>query len=313
MPKVNRCYLELCYTCNSRCLSCPTPWDAGILSFDKIKDFLDGKVQPETIVAVNGGEPTIHPDFIEVVGYINKLGGHLSLLTNGRRFSDREFAQASVKAGIHDICIPLHGPDEEIHEQLTRSKGSFAETVSGIKNILEIKNSGAPVTLTLKLLISKINIARLPETVRFVADEFPGLNLVMLCSMDIVCKAEENKDKLLLTLTEAAPYVAQAVDIGLARKQNLQLKDIPPCIFPNPEFYYPVVYQTQPEERQDIYGPTRLRENFLLDGTAVKPESCRECEADKFCAGVWKSYAQIVGLTELSPIKRLKIPTFLRH
>ncbi|MBI5779645.1 MAG: radical SAM protein [Planctomycetes bacterium] len=309
----NRCYLELCYTCNSRCLSCPTPWEGGILPFDKIKEFLDDKVQPGTIVAVNGGEPTIHPDFINIIAYAHKLGAHLSLLTNGRRFSDREFADASVKAGLYGICIPLHGPNEEIHEQLTRSKGSFTETVAGIKNILGIKTSGAPVTVTLKLLISKINIERLPETVRFVDDEFPGLNLVMLCAMDIVCKAEENKDKLLLTLTEAVPYVAQAVEIGLAKGLNLQLKDIPPCIFPNPEFYYPVVYQTQPEESQVIYGPTRYQENFLLDGTAVKAESCRQCEADKFCAGVWESYAQVVGFDELKPIKNLKPPFCIRR
>jgi MoaA/NifB/PqqE/SkfB family radical SAM enzyme len=282
-----------------------------MLTFEQIKNYLDKNAGEKTIVAINGGEPTIHPDFIKIVDYAAKLGAEVSVLTNGRQFCDNEFALSAVKAGLKDICMPLHGPNEEIHDMVTGAKGSFRETITGLKNLFRLKAEGNMVGITLKLLINKLNIKYLPETMSFVNKELIRPNTVLIEAIDIVCKALDNKERILLKLAEAAPYVAEAVRRGLSANQRVIIKDIPPCIFPNPEFYYSLLYPCI-NETQKIYGPMRQDENSNLSNTSVKPLTCRECEIDQSCGGVWRSYEEVIGLSEFKPIKRLKLPLCLR-
>jgi MoaA/NifB/PqqE/SkfB family radical SAM enzyme len=282
-----------------------------MLSFAEITGFLDKNITPGALVTINGGEPALHPDFIKVIEYATKSGGKAALLTNGRRFSDKDFSLAAVKAGLKDIYIPVHGPNAQIHDEFTQSPGSFDETVSGIKNLFRLKEAGYPVFLSLKTLICKSTIKYLTDTVRFIATEFPKPDLLFIEGMDIVSAAQENVDKTLIPLAEAAPYVAEAVQCGLSFNQKVIIKDIPPCIFPNPEVYYPIIFHPSGEV-QNIYGPVRQQENMSADGVVAKSPLCRECEADRLCGGVWHSYGQITGLSEFKPIKKLKMPLCLR-
>jgi len=157
-----RSYIEICYTCNSNCISCPCPtaWQKqGMLTFDKVKEYLDGHAGPGAVVNINGGEPTVHPDFIRIVDYAAKSGARVGILSNGRRFSDKKFAQSAVQAGLKDICIAFHSSNRAAYELFTRAPGSFDEVVSGLKNLLALKTSGYEITIVLKILICKSTIA----------------------------------------------------------------------------------------------------------------------------------------------------------
>ena len=325
MNKPVRSYIEICYTCNSDCISCPCPTalqKQGMLAFDKLKEYLDGHTGPGSVVNINGGEPTIHPDFIKIVDYATRAGARVGLLSNGRMFCDKKFAQSVVKAGLKDACIAFHSSNRAAYEGFTRAKGSFNEVVQGLKNLLELKASGREITVVLKILICKSTVKYLPETIRFITRGFTPLyqegkkrcvipDTILLEAMDIVCAAEENKGLTLITLTEAMPYINEAIEIGLAHRQNISIHYIPPCIFPNPDLYCGLV-QRDPPGSQVVLGPERYIEDFGINSSAVKSLVCKECEADSFCAGVWKSYGDAVGLAELKPIKKLKLPPWLR-
>ncbi|MBI4833219.1 MAG: radical SAM protein [Planctomycetes bacterium] len=308
-----RSYIEICYICNSNCISCPCPasWQkAGILPFKKLKEYLDKNTGYGSVVNINGGEPTIHPDFIKIVQYAHGHGARVGVLTNGRKFANRWFAENAVKAGLDDVCIAFHSSNKKSYEAFTRAKGSFNEVFSGVKNLCRLKSGGYPISIVLKILICKSTVKDLPETIRFIARNFPDVDTILLEAMDIVCSAEENKGKTLISLTQAAPLISQAVTIGIKNSQNIQLRYIPPCIFPNPESYYRLLICNK-QENHNILGLKRYIENSQLDGTGVKPPWCKECKADNICPGVWKSYEEVVGLHELKPIKILKKPGFL--
>jgi len=313
MPMPKRYYIELGYACNNKCLWCFNPSDKGASSFEQIKEYLDRNIAADCSVAVSGGEPTIHPDFIRIMDYIAKSGAvQTSLFTNGRKFSDMEFAVETIKhSGELIFIIALHGHTPEIHDRLTQSPGSFDEAVAGINNIFRLQARGFPVNIYLKFLIPRENIKHLPQAVRWLSDGFPRPNYLIIQSLELVNRASEHRQELLITLTDAVPYLTEAIQVGVSCGQRIGLLNIPPCIFPEPASYYSF---TLPINLQDVnvYKPMLCRETLNEASRFSKAPQCKECEADSFCDGVWTPYAKSVGLNELRPIKTLKQPVWLR-
>ena len=67
-------------------------------------------------ISLTGGEPTLHPDFFQLLAYFRRRlpRAPITLLSNGRRFSDRKFAERFAAAEAYRIGL-LHEivPDEE--------------------------------------------------------------------------------------------------------------------------------------------------------------------------------------------------------
>lgn len=84
-----------------------------------------------------GGEPTLHPDLVELIGCARELGAVTGLNSNGRRFADRGFAGAVSEAGLSHLQVTLQSQRAEIHNAMTGA-ASFAETVAGVRNALDL-------------------------------------------------------------------------------------------------------------------------------------------------------------------------------
>lgn len=80
-------------------------------------------------ILLTGGEPTLHPDFIEILNYVKEHSKSVSINTNG---TIDVFELLPYSKNIH-IQISLDGK-EEIHDRL-RSKGSFKATWNNIQKI----------------------------------------------------------------------------------------------------------------------------------------------------------------------------------
>jgi len=313
MPEQGMYTIEVGYTCSNNCLFCPAPSGAGMLSLDEMKKFIDSHCKSDSVLILSGGEPTLHPDFTNVVEYAKKAGcGIELLLTNGRTFKDKAFAEKSIRAGIRSVCVLLYGPNASVHDGLTRSSDSFSEATAGIRNLLQLRDDGLPFIVKIKLLICSQNIEHLSDTVKFLNDKFSRPDEI---TIENITYTDDNlKNKTVLRLNEIAPYVARAVAIGVQHRQNIKIKQIPPCIFPNPEFYYGRT-KIIPYETQTVYGYGRYKAPYKGIGV-IKSKRCRECEADQFCGGIWTSYAKKLGFDELEPVKNnqasLKKPSWLK-
>ncbi len=96
----------------SRCnLSCPVCFaDANRNSFEPsfgqvmkmLRRLRAQRPAPAFAVQFTGGEPTLHPRFLDIVAEARKMGfSHLQAATNGIRFADPEFARRARDAGLH--------------------------------------------------------------------------------------------------------------------------------------------------------------------------------------------------------------------
>ena len=88
-----------------------------------------------------GGEPTIHPGFMQVYKYARHEKGLLvRFATNGRTFSNKEFSKAIVEAGlVSDGCtFSMHAPNAELAPAFIGSVTGFIQFEQGLKNLIEL-------------------------------------------------------------------------------------------------------------------------------------------------------------------------------
>jgi hypothetical protein len=128
--------VEVTDRCN---LSCPTCYAGSSPTYgrhrtlDEIKAMLDAVVDNEKepdVVQISGGEPTIHPQFFEILDYAKSLPiKHLMLNTNGIMIAkDQAFAER----------LATYQPDFEIYLQFDSFKKEVLETMRGA-NLTKIR------------------------------------------------------------------------------------------------------------------------------------------------------------------------------
>ena len=140
--------VEVTDRCN---LSCPTCYACSSPSYgrhrtlDEIKQMLDTIVVNEKepdVVQISGGEPTIHPQFFEILDYAKSLPiKHIMLNTNGIKIAkDLDFARK----------LATYAPDFEIYLQFDSFKKEVLESMRGA-NLLKIREQALVHLNTLNL------------------------------------------------------------------------------------------------------------------------------------------------------------------
>ena len=204
--------IPIWYQCNNNCLMCSNPSyyiDNSVgykYNFESIKERIDnfekGGVEFQSFneakdsFILTGGEPTINPDFFKIVNYINLRfhNSKISLLTNGRRFFYLEFVQKCSSLPWLYYQISLHGHDNKSHDLITQVPGSFEQTVSGIKNLLQ--NNVDPNKIAIRIVINKLNYNLLENILEFITTTFPSIKNVVLIFMEYEGQAIRNMDKI---------------------------------------------------------------------------------------------------------------------
>jgi len=86
------------------------------------------------MVQFAGGEPTVHPDFLEILADAKKLGySHIQVASNGIKFANLEFAQRAAEAGLHTIYLQFDGVDDSVYKK-TRGRELFEYKARVIEN-----------------------------------------------------------------------------------------------------------------------------------------------------------------------------------
>ena len=75
---------------------------------------VDGRV-----VQFSGGEPTIHPQFFEVLSMAREMGfTHIQAATNGIELADLEFAKKAKEAGLATLYLQFDGVTDDVYRRM---------------------------------------------------------------------------------------------------------------------------------------------------------------------------------------------------
>ncbi len=115
-------------------------------------------------------EPTIHPNFLELVLYTKTLWyKNIEVISNWSKFDDKNFLLQSIRNGLTRISISLHSINPEQEELLTWwVKRVLNIKIKNIKNILFFYNKWLlKKELSINIVISKINYKNIKKTILF--------------------------------------------------------------------------------------------------------------------------------------------------
>lgn len=128
-------YFNIDFSCNNRCVFCISH-NTGLglrnIEFDEFVKTLRFVAPDETDkVIINGGEPSLHPDFYRMLDFIEKqFCTNTVVYTNGTLLNVDGLG--TLKRTI--FVIPIHG-DKEVHNGITRNVDSYDQTIRQMYNL----------------------------------------------------------------------------------------------------------------------------------------------------------------------------------
>lgn len=159
--------LWLGQTCNLRCYFCyflnriadTDHPEHAFMTLEKAKEICHTlrHVYGNTAIDIQGGEPTILPDILELIRYCREIGLYPTLITNGLVLAKKEKLQEFKDAGIRDFLVSLHGIGE-VHDEVVCRKGAYVKIIQAIENMVELD-----VPFRFNCTLSEPVVALLPE------------------------------------------------------------------------------------------------------------------------------------------------------
>jgi His-Xaa-Ser system radical SAM maturase HxsC len=279
--------IPLTLRCNNNCVSCiifsRLTANQGHFTWAGIKKSIDRLSKSCETVAITGGEPTIANHFFRSMEYLRSMHPEklVFLVTNARMFSYPKFTERFLDIGIGNlrVGIAIYSHDPRLHDRITRSNGSWTQTMAGIKNLL---SKGARIEL--RIIVSKINFDSLSDTAKFIADNLSGVERVVFINMKYTGNAYRNHEELFIRYSDITQHVSKAVDILKQAGIGVLLFHFPLC--------------TLDEEYQDLArGVTKQKAELDF----VK--QCQQCGSREQCPMIWKSYLVLAGHNEFRALK----------
>ncbi len=152
---------ELTYACNlecAHCLSSSGRRDPRELSTEQCKAIIDELQRMQVFyVNIGGGEPTIRPDFWELVDYAVEHQVGVKFSTNGSRINAERARQLAASDYV-DVQISLDGATAEVNDYV-RGPGSFDTAITALANLQAAGFSDAKISV----VCTRQNIGQLDE------------------------------------------------------------------------------------------------------------------------------------------------------
>lgn len=274
--------VNVTYRCNNRCSFCAVgnraPRDAPGAS---VRQHLERcRAAGMSMVDFDGGEPTLHPDLLGLIGHAARLGyDRIAVTTNGRRLAYGRFAGALAASGVTTVLVSLHGPDAAAHRCVTSVPEAFEQTVAGLRNLVE----AAPPRLELGVntTVSRENVDRLEEIAELVHRLGVGaLNLQLLTPFGRATRAQAPDPD------SAAGRIAGVLDRWRDRLR-LSVVNVPFCFLPGHEEF--VAPDAGKLARQMVFvNEQEVNLAAYLGERRVRRPSCAPCPYAACCAGFYE-------------------------
>lgn len=276
-----RNWVRLTYECNNRCIFCldSDTHDGEMRDPEDVKrQILDGRRKGATRLILSGGEPTIHPRFVDFVR-LGRLAGYrrVQTVTNGRLFSYGDFFERCMDAGLQEITFSIHGPNARVHDALVGVKGAYEEEMAGLRRALR---DGRPI-VNVDVVINRGNVKVLPEMLEgLYAEGVRELDLLQVVPFGRAFT--EGKDTLFYDLEEAAPYLRRALEFSRRPDVHVWLNRFPPQHLEGFEHLIQDPYKLTDEVRGRKEELARqLERGEPLD--CREPSRCRYCYLERLC------------------------------
>jgi pyruvate-formate lyase-activating enzyme len=290
--------IKITHECNNLCRFCvagDSRLIAEDLSGDEIKKRLSDNAPSCDGIVFTGGEPTVRADLPELVRYAQEKCGYKTIIiqTNGRRLAYKSYLEELIDSGAGQFSVSIHGHIAELHEYLTQTKDSFAQTLLAIRNIIEC---GA--MLATNTVITKSNCRNLEDIASLLCSL--GVKQMQFAYPHIDGKALVNADSIAPPMSIAMPYVCRAVEVAGRHGALAFTEGFPHCML---GVYKDHAVENIHTKRKtiDFLGDIEDFHGHRMNRLKKKGVICSDCSLTQICEGPWADYIERFSWKEFKP------------
>ncbi|MFO1458699.1 MAG: His-Xaa-Ser system radical SAM maturase HxsC [Verrucomicrobiota bacterium] len=218
--------------CNNYCVMCSQPprqvddsWIA-----DELFRVIELIPKDTREIGITGGEPTLLGEtLLQLIRHIkNQLPvTALHILSNGRRFSDAEFAAECGRIGHPDLMfgIPIYSDNYIDHDYVVQAQGGFSEAVAGIANL---KRNG--VRIEIRCVIHRDTWSRLSNLATFITRNLTYVDHVAFMGYEAMGFGKTNARHLFVLPEVFLAELAAAVSILETARIRTSVYNLPFCL-----------------------------------------------------------------------------------
>ena len=276
-----RNWVRLSYDCNNHCTFCldSNAHDGTMRANMDIKvQIIEGKKRGAERLILSGGEPTMHPNFLDFVK-LGKRAGYrkVQTVTNGRMFKYPEFLDTAAKNGLDEITFSLHGHNAKIHDALVGTPGAFEDETAGLKAALASER----FIINIDIVINKQNIRHLPEML----DTFIGWGVKEFDLLHIIPFGNawtQAREHLFYDIAQNLPYLQAAFAYARRPDIHIWLNRFPP---PYTEGFEDLI-QDPYKLNDEVRGRREEYDRYLSLGEKLhcrEPDRCKVCYLQNLC------------------------------
>jgi pyruvate-formate lyase-activating enzyme len=276
-----RNWVRLSYDCNNHCTFCldSNAHDGTMRNNMDIKvQIIEGRKKGAERLILSGGEPTMHPNFLDFVK-LGKRAGYpkVQTVTNGRMFKYPAFLETAADNGLDEVTFSLHGHTAKLHDALVGTPGAFAEETAGLKATL----ASGRFIVNVDIVINKMNIRHLPEML----ETFIGWGVQEFDLLHIIPFGNawtEAREHLFYDLPGNLPYLQRAFAFARRPDIHIWLNRFPP---PYTEGFEDLI-QDPYKLNDEVRGRREEFDRYLSLGKKLscrEPDRCRYCYLQNLC------------------------------
>jgi MoaA/NifB/PqqE/SkfB family radical SAM enzyme len=274
--------MNVTYVCNNHCTFCAVGTRTQVDGFAPLqREHLERyRARGVTMVDFDGGEPTLHPELIDLVRYARSIGyERVNVTTNGRRCAHEPYARALVTSGLTTLLFSVHGPDARIHAQQVGVAEAFEQTVAGIR--AAAKHAPRGVELGVNVTITKGNHTHLEGIAELAWDlGLRWLNLQFLTPFG-------RATRWVAPDTATAAAQAMALIDRWRDRMKIQVINLPFCFMPGYEEHLTGDLAKLARHMVFVNNDTVNLAAYLAERRVRKPV-CETCPHACFCGGFYE-------------------------
>ncbi|PRP91247.1 Cyclic pyranopterin monophosphate synthase 1 [Enhygromyxa salina] len=276
-----RNWVRLTFDCNDRCIFCldSHTHNGTNRTREEVKaQILDGRRKGAERLILSGGEPTIHPDYIQFIK-LGRMAGYkkIQTVTNGRLFGYKDFITKCIDAGLGEITFSIHGVNARIHDALVGTKGAFEQEIRGLQNALD----DGRVIINIDVCVNRGNVKTLPDLL----EKFTSMGIYEYDLLHVIPFGRaytEGKETLFYDLEEMRPYLLKAFEYSKRPNMHIWLNRFP---VPHLEGFENLI-QDPYKLNDEIRGRKEEYELLIDHGVPLDcraPHRCSHCYLEPIC------------------------------